>query len=200
MNNDEIEQALRDHYQNHELPGSRVDAILQFCEPSRQISRWKRLTFAGFGTASVAVALLAAVLMNQPGELPVPVPAPVPTVDSPVTIADLQQPERFQLIAVKIHADPCGRCKKIAPVFADLQNKFSDEPVLFLTFDLTSKGSRQQAEFLSRTFGIQEVFDKHHYTGVIVLATPDGQVREVVDSSSDLAMARKVVSRNLSSG
>ncbi len=210
---DEIEQVLKDHYHSRELPASRVEEILEFCEPARQVALWRQRTFVGFGTAAAAIVALVTVVAMWPSTMPVPsVVDQQPQLadehdhqpnlgkDEAISLDDLQQPERFQLIAVKIHADPCGRCKKIAPVFADLQNEFSDDPVLFLTFDLTSKRSREQAEKLSRTFGIENVFDKHRYTGVIVLATPDGQVWDVVDSDADIALAVEVVSRNLISG
>ena len=209
---DEIEQVLKDHYQSRELSSSRVEEILEFCEPARQVARWRRRAFVGFGTAAVAIVALVTVVATWSAKMPV---SPVvdrqsvvdgdsqPTADRDeknISRDDLQQPERFQLVAVKIHADPCGRCKRIAPVFADLQNEFSDDPVLFLTFDLTSEGSRKQAEKLSQRFGIQELFAKHRYTGVIVLATPDGQVWDVLDSDTDVALAVEVVSRNLISG
>ena len=211
MKND-IEHALRTNFQTHQLSESRVDAVLEFCEPARQISRWKRRAFVGFVTTAAAVIALCAVILTQPQAPITPLLAvnqPVAAVDESdeqqrdddgVTLAKLHQPERFQIIAVKIHADPCGRCRKIAPVFADLQNEFSDDPVLFLTFDLTSKESRRQADRLSSSFEIENVFDKHRYTGVIVLATPDGQIWDVVDSDADIALAVEVVSRNLISG
>ena len=221
--NDDIEDALKTHYgmNSSSLSESRVDAILAFCEPARQISLWKRRAYAGFGSAVAAVLVLCAVVGSRPQSPAVPLVENKqhqepqngpqnepqngsqherPTDGGSVTVAELQQPERFQLIAVKIHSDPCGRCRKIAPVFADLQNEFSDDPVLFLTFDLTSEDSRRQAERLSRSFGIEHVFDKHRYTGVIVLATPDGEVWDIVDSDADTALAVEVVSRNLISG
>ena len=210
---DEVEQALKDHYRSHELPSSRVEEILEFCEPARQIVLWKRRALLGFTTAAAAIVALLAVVAARPAAVKVPQVADRQNRELAVdhdnqqvsnnggmTLDDLQQPERFQLIAVKIHADPCGRCKKIAPVFADLQSEFSDDPVLFLTFDLTSESSRKQAEELSRAFGIEELFAKHRYTGVIVLATPDGQIWDVLDSDADVVLAEEVVSRNLISG
>jgi len=210
--NDEIEQTLRDHYQPHHIPDSRVDEILDFCQPARQIAKWRRLTFLGFGTAVAAIVLLLAVVASQPVETVTPEVAQerTPEVDlehkdeqpetPKISIPAVHQPKQFQLVAVKIHADPCGRCKKIAPVFDSLQKEFSDDPVLFLTFDLTSKSSRLQAERLSQTLGIETVFNKHRYTGVIVLATPDGQVWDVLDSDADVSLAVEVLSRNLISG
>ena len=116
---------------------------------------WKRLTFLEFGTTVVAIATLLAVVVMQPVPVPQVVMQPpkvhtdkesrtdksnreevTPTNDTP-------QPEWFQLIAVKIHAEPCGRCKKIAPVITDLQNEFDADPVLFLTFDLTSRDTKR---------------------------------------------------------
>ena len=211
---DEIEQVLKDHYLTRELPNSHIEEILEFCEPARQVARWRRRAFVGFGTAAAAIVALATVVAiwsdTVPASAVVDRQQSEPAVDEnnqpndgkgdEITLKHLQQPERFQLIAVKIHADPCGRCKKIAPVFADLQNEFSDDPVLFLTFDLTSERSQRHAEELSRTFGIEELFAQQRYTGVIVLATPDGQIWDVLDSDTDVALAVEVLSRNLISG
>lgn len=36
-----------------------------------------------------------------------------------------EQPSAPQIIAVKFHADWCGFCKAMSPVFTDLENKFA---------------------------------------------------------------------------
>lgn len=204
--NEEIEKSVKAHYQLREIPGSRLDEILRFCEPAHQVSCWRRLAFVGFSAAAVAICALLIVFATHASNSAGP---PVVRQDNVAakknnkntTAVDrhlpAHEPARIQLIAVKIHADPCGRCKTIAPVFADLQTDFSDKPVLFLTFDLTTKGSRRQAELLSQRLGIEGVFKKHRYTGVIVLVTVEGDVREVVDSSTKFAMAKQSLARNL---
>ncbi len=192
----EIDEILKSHYQGRRLPDDRVDRILESCDPARRIRLWKSLALTSFGAAAAAILALLFVLAAHSHQ-PENEPPLANGEESEITLDALSQPERFRLIAVKIHADPCGRCKRIAPVFADLQNEFSDDSVLFLTFDLTTEGSRRQAEFLSKIIGIEEIFKKQRYTGVIVVATPDGEVREVVDSSASLAGATEVLARNL---
>lgn len=192
----EINQNLKDYYDRARLPADRINGILESCQPARQIHRWKSLAITGFSVAAAAVTALALVLA-MPG---VPDPAMAAGVDQKG--AENRQPPaaKFQLVAVRIHADRCGRCQKLAPVFAKLQTEFKDQPVLFLTFDHSSKGSRKQAEMLSEFLGLKTVFKKHRYTGVIIVATPDGAVKEVVNSEASLASATEALTRNLSPG
>ena len=46
-------------------------------------------------------------------------------------------------IAVKFHADWCGACKAMGPVFTDLGNKLDGRLVLFVELDFTNATTRQ---------------------------------------------------------
>ena len=205
---DDVEQLLKKHYQDREMKAARVESVLQSCEPAREIHRWRRRAMTGFGIAAAALIGLLTVLSGNPGggNLPGngvagtdpevgPDLSPIPGPESVPKQA--RKLEIYRLIAVKIHADPCERCKQIEPVFAGLQKEFLEKPVLFMTFDHTSKRTKRQAELLSRQLGIEGLFKERRYTGVIVLATPEGEVQEVVSSSSDISTAAALVERSL---
>jgi len=84
-----------------------------------------------------------------------------------------------EVIALKFHADWCGSCRAMGPIFTDLGNKFDTKPVLFLELDHTSEPSRRQAEYLAAALGLQEVWEENGgTTGFILLI--DANTREVL--------------------
>lgn len=89
-----------------------------------------------------------------------------------------EEPAAPKIIAVKFHADWCGFCKQMGPVFTDLQNKFDGEPVLFVTLDFTNGTTRHQAELLAAALGIGPVYQANQATGFILLL--NGKTRDVI--------------------
>ena len=73
-------------------------------------------------------------------------------------------------IAARFHADWCATCLHFAPHFEKLLVESSDMPVLFVTFDVTSKVTQRQGEFLASGLGIDRVWsDQGNRVGVINL-------------------------------
>lgn len=85
------------------------------------------------------------------------------------------------VIAVRIHADWCGACKKLAPVYSELKGRTNDQPILFVTLDMTDEATRQQAEYLAGVLGLDRLwFKQAKKTGSVVLL--DGKRKRVVST------------------
>ena len=83
------------------------------------------------------------------------------------------------VIAVKFHADWCGSCKAMGPVFEELQAKYDTQPVLFVTLDHTREFNRRQSQYLAKSLGLHKIWAANGgKTGFILLI--DGQSGEVV--------------------
>jgi len=95
-----------------------------------------------------------------------------------VVPATAETPAEPDVVAVKFHADWCGSCKKMGPVFEDLGNKYDGRSVLFVTLDLTNTTTRTQAEYMAAALGFGDVYAENAGTGFILLL--DGDSRKQV--------------------
>lgn len=77
-----------------------------------------------------------------------------------------------KLMVLKMHADWCATCKAMGPVFEDLTKKLAEKPVLFAKFDLTDKGTKNQAIQLAASLGIMQVARENQATGFILIVDP----------------------------
>ena len=85
-----------------------------------------------------------------------------------------------KIIAIKFHADWCGYCKAMGPVFEELQAKFDMEPVLYVEFDQTRDFGRGQSAYLAGALGLEKVWKEHGgKTGFVLLI--DARTMEVVE-------------------
>lgn len=64
-----------------------------------------------------------------------------------------------KVVVLKLHADWCDACKKMGSMFEDLTAKFDEEPVLFITLDLTDSSTRSRAELMIGALGYGELWD-----------------------------------------
>jgi len=64
-----------------------------------------------------------------------------------------------KVVVLKLHADWCDACKKMGSMFEDLTAKFDEEPVLFITLDLTDSSTRSRAELMAGALGYGDLWD-----------------------------------------
>lgn len=115
---------------------------------------------------------------------------------SPALAAEEEAKVKPTVIAVKFHADWCGSCRAMGPVFEDLANKHDTDPVLFVHLDLTDSKSTRQAGYLMRTIGAGEVWDNvGGKTGMILLLDADSKqvMRKMTRDHSFKQMSAELV-------
>lgn len=89
----------------------------------------------------------------------------------------VKQPAR--IIAIKFHADWCGYCKAMGPVFEELQARYDQEPVLYVVFDQTREFGRRQSAYMATALGLEEIWTEHGgKTGFVLLI--DARTKRVV--------------------
>jgi thiol-disulfide isomerase/thioredoxin len=190
MDNDSLPELIKEHYNRSQLSENRVSEILDACAVARSAYRWRKWAIV---SSSVAAAAVFALLISLSGIL---TSAPQQTVveqpPAPLSVQDQQ------LVAAMIHAQDCPNSAAIQPVFAKLQQEFVNEPVLFVTLDVSSDCARRQAELLSACLGVQDAFEQHPRTGnILLVSTASGKICDVVDREQPIAVAAASVRHGL---
>lgn len=197
MDKDSLPELLKEHYSNSRLPEARVSGILETCEVARSAYQWRQRACVAAGlTVTALLAMLASLTgMLGPKHSTTPVfGTSYPT--SPGHASGHLFPAR-QLVAAMVHANGCASSKAVEPVFAQLQEQFINEPVLFLTFDVGSECALRQAELLSASLGIEDAFRQHRSTGRILLISASGKLCDIVDQEKPLTAAAASVRHGL---
>ncbi len=79
-----------------------------------------------------------------------------------------------KIIAVKFHADWCGSCKAMGDVYEEMQAKFDQQPVLWITLDQTREHGRTQAEYLAHALNMKDIWAEYgRKTGFILLVNAE---------------------------
>lgn len=90
-----------------------------------------------------------------------------------------QDVERPELIAVKFHADWCGKCQAMKPAHKSVRQAYAEKPVLFVTLDLTEPADVHQAEYLMAELNMGRIWsDIGRKTGFVILV--DAESREPI--------------------
>ncbi|TVR35348.1 MAG: thioredoxin [Balneolaceae bacterium] len=83
---------------------------------------------------------------------------------------DTKITDEISIIAVKMDADWCGKCKVMNPKLDAVMPEFKDEPVLFVKFNMTDEFTTRQAGFLADRLNLKSLFNEHKgQTGYVVL-------------------------------
>ena len=190
------EKNLRDHvsdyYRRRSLPDRKAQRLVGLARQTILVEElpicssektWRPATWVRLA-ACVALLLVAMVLYLRQEE-PAPgsalrqtVTARSNTVLADPAVVGLRTPN---LVAVKIQANWCARTPNVAPVFADMTAKYGNQPILFVTLDITDDTGRQQARYMAANLGINSVYDDPFESGMIKLIDrQDGQVLAVL--------------------
>jgi len=98
-----------------------------------------------------------------------------------------------QKIGLIFHADWCGSCKAMEPEIVKAMGELKDQPVLFVTFDLTNDQTTRQAEMLASALGVDEIFaEKGGKTGFMLVYDVNGE--KVTDTVTRNENAEQIVS------
>ena len=190
MDNDSLPALIKEYYASTELPERRVAEILDACAVGRSAYRWRKRALVASGVAAAAVlALLASLPVLLASSRPEPLVEKPP---APLSVRDQQ------LVVAMVHAKGCPNSAAIQPVFAELQQEFVNEPVLFVTLDVSSDCARRQAELLSACLGVRDAFEQHSRTGrILLVSTASGKICDVVDREQPIAAAAARVRNGL---
>ena len=85
------------------------------------------------------------------------------------TLGFAQAEQSPKVVALKFHADWCGYCKAMGPVFEDLEAKFDGQPILFINLDRTTVTTRNKAQLLASALGFEKIYHENSGTGFILL-------------------------------
>ena len=189
MNNEHLNQLLKEHYDSRRLPDSRAARILADCKIARTAYRWRIRALGALSLAASSIVALGIVLCGKR--------TPETLTETVIHAPANQLRQQHKLVAVMIHATNCPNSKAMEPVFAELQENFGNESVLFIKFDYSSDCARHQAELLSSNLGLGRIFEQFKKTGDIILVSSQGEVREVLDRGISITSATTTLRKNV---
>jgi hypothetical protein len=160
MSDKTLKDQVVDYYAEKSLsPGTAARLRALALEPTEQptgrrgFNRLTLLVAAAVVLLAFAAGFVVARNWSVAGEIPV--------------VADVSSVPR--LVAVNIRADWCLRTPEVTPIFETLTERYGDEPILFLTMNVTEDADRRQARYMATAMGIEQVFDEPFESGMIKL-------------------------------
>ena len=189
MNRPPTEELVKTFYQQASLPPERAREIARFvraaiatCRPTESAhsrSRWAKREYAL--AACVGLLLLGTVYSARQADIARRKVAALQSAAlqaSSRKTAEGAAPSKNliaapRLVAVRLHADWCGRCPEIGPIFTQIMNQYRNEPVQFVTLDFTNEATRQRAQTLATALRIDWLATRSFETGMIKLVDTD---------------------------
>jgi thiol-disulfide isomerase/thioredoxin len=91
----------------------------------------------------------------------------------------LSTPEPPRVVAIKFWHEHCPYCRELDPSYASVVEQMRDDPVVFLTFDMSTERSRARSAAVAEGLGIRELYEERFGTsGYVVLL--DHQTRALL--------------------
>ena len=146
---------------------------------------------------ALAAGLLLAFAMGNLLAQREPVSSAPPTPMLVAEVATCPQPERApsvpapavapRVLAVKFWHEYCYLCKELDPSYSDVMQRFDESQVLFVTFDMSTQLSRNQAALLASTLGVRDVYDEVLGSGGFVVLIDAHDKRRLGKLTADQA-------------
>ena len=88
------------------------------------------------------------------------------------------------LVVLMFHADWCGRCPSLNPIFDQLTGKYGQRPTLFVRLNVTDAAAKQQSRVLATNLDLDWVFELQTLNpGKILLV--DRAAKKVLSTMTD---------------
>ena len=162
-----LKQEIADVYAVASLPpemSERLTRLGEFgCANLSPLSRRSGVAWYGL-VASVVVLLAGNIYFLAQSRTPALQPG-----SPPLKTASAPTPALTNLVVARIHADWCNRSPDMAPLFVELSQRFGNQPVLFVTLDITNDEGRKAARALAAELGIESVADQPFESGMMKL-------------------------------
>ena len=99
-------------------------------------------------------------------------------------------------IVLMIHADWCGTCRVLGPVWEQIQADFADNSTV-VVFDVTDRNAYAESAQAAKALGVEDFFSKHRAkTGTIaVLACNSHEPVAVLKGERDIAVYRAALAK-----
>jgi thiol-disulfide isomerase/thioredoxin len=99
-------------------------------------------------------------------------------------LLDENKTGEIKVIAVKMDAEWCGKCRVMNPKLKEVMPLFKGEPVLFVKFDMTNEFTTEQSGLLAERLQLSGLFNNHKgRTGFMVLVDAEnGTVLKTLQS------------------
>jgi thiol-disulfide isomerase/thioredoxin len=148
----------------------------------RSTRAWKLATLVAIAAAAVFAGLWLAG--------PEPRPAAPGAVEPAAAGAEL--------VAVKFWHRTCPACREIDPRYGEVQRRLEGQPLLFVTFDMSTEESRRQSEMLADRLGLGDHYRENFgSSGFVILVDPKtgrevGRLttRDDIDGMTDIVESR----------
>ncbi len=93
-------------------------------------------------------------------------------ISFPAMTADT--PEETELIALRMYADWCGKCRTLDPKVDEVKEEFRGKGVLFAVFDQTDEIAQEQSILHARLLGLEHIQKEFGgMTGLLLLIDPE---------------------------